>query len=453
MKSTANDAAFLGTESIGRIMWKLTPPVMLAQLIQGLYNIVDSAFVGRCSGEALTGLSVIFPLQLIICALAVGTGVGVNTYMARLYAQGEEKKARQVGGIGILLALATWAIFALLCFAFMRPYAMTGARSPEAIDAAVTYGNIVCIGSFGIFLESMFSKIHQSRGNMRLPVIAQIVGAAVNILLDPLLIFGLGPIPAMGVAGAAIATVAGQCVTAAITVRGALSAPAPLREAGRHVGQIYLLGYPSILMQALYTVYIVFLNAVLATFSDAAVTVLGLYYKLQALFFIPINGLQICIVPVISYNFEQKAYKRCEKTMNYSLFICFAVMFVSLVCFVFFPHTILSAFSSDALVHSIGDIAFRVIGIGFLSACLSLMMPVFFQAIGRGIPSISLSLCRQILCLPVLFYLFSLIGLNYTWIAFPISETISGGVGLLLYLRTLRRWRRETVDKSPSSEV
>ena len=453
MKSRTSDAAFLGTESIGRIMWKLTPPVMLAQLIQGLYNIVDSAFVGRCSGEALTGLSVIFPLQLIICALAVGTGVGVNTYMARLYAQNEEKKARQVGGIGILLAVATWAIFALLSALFMRPYAMTGARSPEAINAAVTYGNIVCIGSLGIFLESMFSKIHQSRGNMRLPTVAQIVGAAVNIILDPILIFGFGFIPAMGVAGAAIATVAGQFTTAAITAFGAISAPCSPREMGPHIKKIYLLGYPSILMQALYTVYIVFLNAILATFSDAAVTVLGLYYKLQTLFFLPINGLQICIVPVLSYNFEQKAYKRCKKTMNYALYICFAVMFVSLVCFVFFPHAIISVFSSDAPVHEIGDVAFRVIGIGFLSACLSLMMPVFFQAIGKGIPSVSLSVFRQILCLPVLFFAFSLIGLDYTWIAFPISETLSGGVGLLLYLRTLRRWKRETVDKIPPNEV
>jgi len=453
VKSTGNDAAFLGNESIGRIMWKLAPPVMLAQLVQGLYNIVDSAFVGRYAGEGLTGLSVIFPLQLIICALAVGTGVGVNTYMARLYAQNDVKKAQRVGGIGILLAIGTWAIFALVSALIMRPYAMTGARAPEAIDAAVIYGNIVCIGSLGTFLESMFSKIHQSRGNMRLPVIAQIVGAVVNIILDPILIFGFAFIPEMGVAGAAIATVAGQFTTAAITARGAISAPGPLREAWKHIKTIYLLGYPSILMQALYTVYIVFLNAILATFSDAAVTVLGLYYKLQTFFFIPINGLQICIVPVLSYNFAQKAYRRCRKIMYYSLAICLIVMSISLIFFVFMPHTIISMFSSDALVHEIGDVAFRIIGCGFLSACFSLMLPVFFQAIGRGVPSVLLSLCRQIFCLPTLFYLFSLIGLNYTWIAFPAAETIAGGLGLLLYLRTVRRWQQETVDKGLPDKV
>ena len=453
MKARANDADFLGKESIGRIMWKLTPPVMLAQLVQGLYNIVDSAFVGQCSGEGLTGLSVVFPLQLIICALAVGTGVGVNTYMARLYAQDEEEKARQVAGVGILLAILSWALFAVISAAIMRPYATTGARSEEAINAAVTYGNIVCIGSLGTFLESMFSKIHQSKGNMRLPVIAQITGAAVNIILDPILIFGFAFIPGMGVAGAAIATVAGQFTTAAITAFGAVSAPSPLREMGKHIKTIYLLGYPSILMQSLYTVYIVVLNAILATFSDAAVTVLGLYYKLQTFFFIPINGLQVCIVPVLSYNFTQKAYKRCEKTMNYSLIICLVVMAIGFICFVFFPHPVISVFSSEAAVHEIGGVAFPIIGCGFFSACFSLMLPVFFQAIGRGIPSAVLSVCRQIVCLPSLFYLFSLIGLNYTWIAFPAAETISGVLGLILYLITIRRWRRSTQEMPASIPI
>ncbi|MBQ8357699.1 MAG: MATE family efflux transporter [Clostridia bacterium] len=434
-------------------MLKLAPPVMLAQLIYALYNIVDSFFVGRYSGDGLTALSVIFPIQLIITALAVGTGVGVNTYMARLYAAGDDTGARKTAGTGLLLALATWALFAVIAVLIMRPYVMTGTRSPAVIDAAVTYGTIVCVGSLGSFLEGIFSKVHQSRGNMRLPMIAQIVGAVTNMILDPVLIFGLGGIPALGVAGAAYATVVGQFAAAAITAFGAVCKPPRIAELPRYIKPIYKLGYPSILMQALYTVYIIFLNAILATFSDAAVTVLGLYYKMQSFFFIPINGLQTCIVPILSYNFARKSYERCKKIMTYSFLIALIFMVVGFVSFVIFPDAVISLFSSDPQVHKIGKPAFRIIGCSFFSAVFSLILPVFFQAIGKGISSLMLSLCRQIFCLLTLFYLFSLIGLGFTWIAFPAAETITGVVGLILYVRTLRHWHRESVDKIAPNEV
>ena len=449
VKNTQAKSEFLGTATVGHIMLRVAPPVMLAQLIQALYNIVDSFFVGRWSGDGLTALSVIFPIQLVLLALAVGTGVGVNTYMARRLAVGDGEGAGKTAGTGLLLAVATWAVFATVAVWILPAYVRTGARSPAAIQDAVTYGTIVCVGSLGCFLESAFSKIHQSYGNMRLPMIAQIAGAVVNMLLDPLLIFGLWGFPKMGVAGAAIATVLGQWVAAAITAPGAICKPPRLRDLPRYVGPIYRLGYPSILMQALYTVYIVFLNAILATFSDAAVTVLGLYYKMQSFFFIPINGLQTCIVPVLSFNFERKAYERCKKVMSCSFAIALAFMLVGFVSFVFFPHGVLSLFSRDPLVHQIGGPAFRIIGCSFFSAVFSLVLPVFFQAIGKGVSSLMLSLCRQIFCLLTLFYLFSLIDLSCTWFAFPAAETITGVVGLLLYLRTLRRWKRETVDKKP----
>ena len=208
---------FFGKGKISRILLQIAPPVMLAQLIQALYNIVDSFFVGRYSNNALTALSVIYPLQLIIVALAVGTGVGVNTYMARKYAQQKPETADAVAGTGMVLAIGTWAVFAIVSSCIMEPYVRTSATSLEAIADAVTYGRIVCIGSIGVFLEGCWTKVHQAQGNMRLPMIAQIVGALVNIVLDPLLIFGLGPIPTMGVAGAAWATAAGQIAAAIIT--------------------------------------------------------------------------------------------------------------------------------------------------------------------------------------------------------------------------------------------
>ena len=272
---------------------------MLAQLIQAMYNIVDSFFVGKYSGIALTALSVIYPLQLIIIALAVGTGVGVNTYMARQYAQDAPEKAEEAAGSGILLSLGTWLFFAILSAIFMYAYVRTSAKTPAAIADALTYGRIVCIGSIGVFLEGTWTKVHQSRGNMFRPMFAQIAGALTNIVLDPILIFGIGPLPEMGVAGAAWATVCGQIVA-----------------------------------------------------------------------------------------------------------------------------------------------AFPILGSRFVPAVFSLMTSVFFQAIGNGKISLFLSVMRQLLCLVPIFWLLSLMGLRFTWLAFPISEFIVSGSGMTLYWRTILKWRR-----------
>ena len=431
---------FFGTEKVSKILLQIAPPVMLAQLIQALYNIVDSFFVGRYSANALTALSVIYPLQLIIVALAVGTGVGVNTYMARKYAQQAPEAADAAAGTGLVLALGTWALFAVLSALIMGPYVRTSATSPEAIADAVVYGRIVCIGSIGAFLEGCWTKVHQAQGNMRLPMIAQIVGALVNIVLDPVLIFGVGPVPALGVAGAALATVAGQIAAAVITgVRGYRRPPR--QRMAHYARQIYKLGYPSILMQALYTVYIVGLNMILADFSDAAVTVLGLYYKLQTFFFIPLLGLQTCIVPVISYNYARAAYRRCRDTVRCSIVFSLVVMAVGAAAFILVPGPLIRVFSQDAEVLAIGCHAFPIIGSSFLPAVVSLMMPVFFQAIGYGRSSLALSLLRQIVCLLPLFWLLARLGLGYTWFAFPLAELISGGVGLLLYRRVVKGWQ------------
>lgn len=382
------------TEKIPKILLKIAPPVMLAQLIQAMYNIVDSFFVGQYSANSLTALSVIYPLQLIIIALAVGTGVGVNTYMARKYAQKFQQKAEEAAGTGMVLEFMTWLIFAVLAAVFMRPYVMTSAKSPEAIEDAVIYGRIVCIGSIGAFLEGNWTKVHQSRGNMRRPMIAQTVGALTNIVLDPIMIFGLGPVPQMGVAGAAYATVCGQVAAAVITAFGGVRRPPEFRKMKVCIKQIYWLGYASILQQAMYTVYIVILNAILAGFSDSAVTVLGLYYKMQTFFFIPLMGLQTCIVPVLSFNYATKSYGRCRETMKDSYLFSCGFMLIGGVCFVFFPVELLRIFSDSSEVIAIGKTAFPIIGSSFIPAVFSLMTPVFFQAIGNGRVSLFLSVMR-----------------------------------------------------------
>ena len=440
MEKGISESEFFGKERIGKILFKIAPPVMLAQLIQALYNIIDSFFVGKFSDDALTALTVIYPLQLIIIAFAVGTGVGVNTYMARKYALDREEDARKAAGTGTILELITWAVFALISVIIMRPYVMSSAKVPQAVEYAVIYGNIVCVGSLGAFLEGNWTKVHQARGNMRLPMIAQITGAVVNIIFDPLLIFGIGLFPELGVAGAAYATVLGQVVAAVITGFGGLCRPPETKEMLHYVKRIYWFGYSSILMQALYTVYIVALNIILAGFSDAAVTVLGLYYKMQSFFFIPLFGLQTCIVPVLSFNYAQAAYDRCQRTMRDAFLVSMAFMSAGIICFLFFPGQIMGLFSGSAEVHEIGKVAFPIIGTSFISAVFSLMMPVFFQAVGDGATSLMLSLTRQIFCLLPSFWLFSLIGLNYAWLAFPVSETVAGGIGLLLFFKRIIKW-------------
>ena len=430
--------------SVRTILLKIAPPVMVAQVIQALYNIVDSCFVGAYSGDGLIALSVIFPIQFIITSLAVGTGVGVNIVMARYYAQGHDRAADAVAGTGTLLAAVTWAIFALLVWLFLPNYVYASASAPKAVEYSITYGNIVCIGSLGIYLESIWTKVHQAGGDMRIPMAAQVAGALTNIVLDPLLIFGVGPFPEMGITGAAVATVIGQCVAAVIVGKSGFRTPPRLSAVPQYAGRIYLMAYPSILMQLLCTLYIVVLNIILAGFSDAAVTVLGLYYKMQAFFFIPVFGLNTCIMPVLSYNYARRNYARCKTILTRSLAMATAFMLVGVACFDGIPGVLIRLFSQDEEVLSIGIYAFRVIGLSFCSAVFSLMMPIFFQSIGATLPSVLLALTRPVFCLMPIFWLLSLIGLQWTWWAFPLSETITGAVSVLLYIRQIRRWDAET---------
>lgn len=437
-----NDPSFFGTDSIPKILLKIAPPVMLALLIQSLYNIVDSFFVGRYSEQGLTALSIVYPLQLIITALAVGTGVGVNTLMAKYYALKKDKKANDTAGSGFVISLILWALFASATVLFLKPYLRTSASDPTALEYAYTYGMIVCVGSIGLFTEGIFSKVHQAEGNMVLPTVAQICGAVFNCIADPILIFGLGSAPKMGIAGAAIATVGGQLLAAVITGIKGLRKPPIASNFLHYTGKIFKLGYPSIIMQSMYTVYIVALNMILVTFCDEAVTVLGLYYKLQTFFFIPLIGLTTCIVPVLSYNYTNHSFDRTREVMKWSFLITIAFMVVGIICFELIPVRLLSIFSRSERVLEIGKTALRIIGTSFIPATFSLMLPIFFQAIGRGAPSVVLTLLRQIICLVPIFYLFSLLGLDYTWIAFPVSETLTAAVGFFLYYRQIEVWKR-----------
>ena len=433
------DSAFFGTERISRILLKLAPPVMLAQLIQALYNIVDSFFVGRYSGDGLTALSIIYPLQLLMIALAVGTGVGINTAMDYFLGIQDKKKADEVAGTSAPLALGMWALFAAITYAVMPAYARMSTQSEEVIRQVVIYGRIVCVCGIGLFLESGWTKVLQAEGNMNRPMVAQIIGAITNIVLDPLLIFGWLGLPALGIAGAAIATVAGQIVAAVIVCKGGFR-PSPARQKyPALVRRIYGLGMPNILMQSTYTFYILGLNLILSTFSDQAVTALGLYYKWQTIFFIPLGAMQTCVVPVISYNYAAGNLPRCQKTLAESVLCGIALMSLGTLCFEIVPSQMLHVFSQDPEVISIGVYAFRWIGPSFLPMVSAQMFPVFFQATGYALKSSFLTILRTVILFVPLGWLLAHWGLHAFWMTFPITETLTTLGGLVCYRQFLRQ--------------
>lgn len=438
-----------GTEKISKILLKLAPPVMLAQLIQALYNIIDSLFVGRYSDSGLTALSIIYPLQLLMIALAVGTGVGINTVMAAKLGVGNEKEADEYAGVGMPLAGFMWLLFAVICWFAMPFYAKMSTNSEVIIHDVIVYGRIVCVFSFGLFLESIWTKVLQSCGDMKTPMTAQIIGAITNIVLDPLLIFGMFGFPKMGIAGAAVATVSGQIMAALIVMKKGFR-KSPHRQAyPHHIAKIFQLGIPNILMQSAYTFYILGLNLILATFSDQAVTALGLYYKWQTFFFIPLGAMQTCIVPVISYNYAARNIERCKKTLSASIVFGMSLMALGTLCFVCIPSQMLRVFTSDELVIAIGRVCFRFVGISFLPMVTSLIFPVFFQAVGSSLKSSLLTVIRTVVLFVPLAYLFSRFGLNWFWLTYPVTEVITSLTGAYFYRQFLNKdYVRETEASS-----
>ena len=439
------DSSFFGTEKISKILIKIAPPVMLAQLIQALYNIVDSFFVGKNSESGLTALSIIYPIQLLMIAIAVGTGVGINTCIAHYMGLGEEKKARDIAGIGTPLAIVLWFLFALVCYIAMPAYARMSTDSVEVIDKVITYGRIVSVFSIGLFAESIWTKVLQADGDMKTPMYAQILGAITNIILDPILIFGMFHIPAMGIAGAAIATVVGQIVAALIVMKRGYRRSPSINVYGRGLAKIYKMGIPNILMQSAYTFYILGLNLILAGFSDQAVTALGLYYKWQTIFFIPLGSLQTCIVPILSFNYAAGSFDRCKKTLSTSLIYGMALMFIGTLCFEFIPVQMLGVFTSDQRVIDIGAWGFHIIGVGFIPMVTSLIYPVFFQAVGKPVTSSLLTVVRTVILFVPLGYLFSKLGLTYFWLTFPVTEVLTTITGAVMYKRFTKAYEMEHV--------
>ncbi len=430
--------ALFGSEKIGRILLKMAPPVMLAQLIQAMYNIVDSAFIGRYAESGLTALSIVYPLQLLMIALAVGTGVGANALISGRLGAGREQAADEAAGVAPLLAGGMWLLFAGLCFFLMPAYARMSSDSEAVIRDTIVYGRIVCVFSLGFFLESVWTKVIQARGDTRTPMIAQIAGALTNIVLDPLLIFGLCGCPELGIAGAAIATVIGQTVAALVVMKKGLHRP-PERERIRgDAAEILRMGMPNILLQSAYTFYILGMNMILAGFCDEAVTALGLYYKLQSFFYIPLGALHTCMVPLVSFNYNREDFRRTKGTLRLTMVWAVLLMGAGNLIFELVPGFLIGIFSSDPLVLEIGRTCLRIIGMSFTPQAVCLTLTMFFQAVGWARESSWLAVIRNIFLFVPLAAVLSHFGLHYIWLSYPLTEIITTVFGLVYY----RRFRR-----------
>ena len=424
-----------------KLLLKLSPPVMLALLIQSVYNIVDSYFVAKFSGDGLTALSIIYPIQLLM--LATGTGAGVNILISRMDGVGDTKSQNDVVKSGMFLGVVNFVVFALFGLMSIKGYYNISSNIEGVRKEGIMYGQIILLFSFGMFLEANCTKMLQAKGNMIVPTIAQIVGAVINVILDPILIFGKFGFPQMGIKGAGIATVIGQWVTMIIVLINVLKyykfkGSIDLKSCVK----IYKFGIPSIILQSLYTFYIVGLNLVLKLFTEDAVVVLGIYYKLQTFFFIPLTGLQQVIVPVVSYNYGAEKYKRVKQTLWYSVGIACSVMFVGIIMFMVFPRELISIFSQQENVLNIGSSALRIISTSFIPAGFVLMFIVYCQGVNRSGYSILLTVLRQVILFVPLAWLFHYKGLFYVWFTFPATEIITALMSFYLYFVREKRSKK-----------
>ena len=419
--------------SVPKLLFKMSPPVMLALLIQSIYNIADSFFVARYSTEGLRALSIVYPIQLLITALATGTGAGVNILISRLDGRGETKTQYDIIKSGLFLNMFHFLIFALVGNILANAYFSLSTGNSMVKVQGILYSRIVFSGSLGLFTESICTKILQARGNMVVPMLAQVIGSLVNIVLDVILIFGTGYNPALGIEGAAIATVIGQWVAMAITLF-AVTKKYSLRGQFKleTCKQIYVNGIGSIVTQSLYTIYIVGLNMILKIFTEDAVTVLGIYYKIQSFFFIPLLGFQQVLLPLFSYHYGAGDRHRNREILKCSMIFSVIIMAVATGIFFLFPEKLVHIISKGSAIVAIGKTAFPVISISFVFAGLTIVITSYLQGIAHIKASLFIIVLRQIVLLVPLAWLLHFIGLNAVWWTFPVTEIIASVTGILI---------------------
>ena len=436
----------MGYAPITPLLITMALPAMISMLIQAMYNIVDSIYVSRISSEALSAISLAFPIQTLMIAIIVGTNVGINSLVSRRLGERRQAEANDAAAHGIVIALINGVVIGLLGIFGANAFFSMSTSNPAIIELGVTYTTIVtglCIFSS---IQVCIEKTLQSTGNMIFPMCSQLIGCVVNIILDPIFIFGYLGVPAMGIRGAAIATVAGQalgmifCLLVLKFKNHAITISFKnFRIKKSVIKDIYQVGFPSIIMQAIASVMITFLNMILIAFSESAVNVLGIYYKLQSFVFMPIFGLTQGAMPILGYNYGAGHKDRLIKTLKVGTFFAVGIMIVGTILFQTLPTPLLGLFNADSPTLEIGIPAMRVISLCFIPAALGIMFSTVFQAVGKGFNSLLLSLVRQLICILPVAYLLSKISLIAVWYAFPIAEIVSLTLAIIMYTSLYRK--------------
>ena len=438
----------MGTMPIGKLLFNMSLPMMISMLVQALYNIVDSIFVSKLSENALTAVSLAFPLQTLLIAVATGTAVGMNALLSKALGERRPDEANRIAANAAFLYFLSYIVICILGFTIVKPFYMSqiGNADIEIMDMGIDYLSTVMIFSFGLLTQIFFERLLTSTGRTIFSMTSQLCGAITNIILDPIMIFGLLGCPKMGVTGAAAATVIGQCVAAivAFTCNHKFNHEVKVsfkgfRPNGRIIRTIYAIGIPSIIMQSIGSVMTYSMNRILIEFSSTATAVFGVYFKLQSFFFMPVFGLNNGITPIIAFNYGAQNRKRMVKTIKLSLITAFCLTFVGFLCFEFIPKALLGLFSASPEMLQIGIPALRIIGIHYLIAWFCIISGTVFQALGKAVFSMIVSIMRQLVVLiPAAYILAKIGGLHIVWWAFPIAEIVSFIVSSLFLIRIYR---------------
>lgn len=444
----------MGTMPVGKLLISMSLPVMISMFVQAMYNIVDSIFVAHYSENALTAVSLAFPVQNLIIAVGVGTGVGINSLLSRRLGEKNYEDANATAENGIFLAVLNWIVFAILGALLSETFFRMFTGNEEIVEMGTQYLQICTIFSFGLFMQLTVERIMQATGVTIYNMITQSIGAIINVILDPILIFGYFGMPRMGVTGAALATVLGQIIAMGLGfffnhyknhdvhlhIRS-------FRPNGRIISEIYKVGVPSIVMQSISTLMTVGMNKILLMFTETAVSVFGIYFKLQSFIFMPLFGLNNGLIPIVAYNFGARRKSRILHAIRDAILYALGIMTLGTVAFQLFPRQLLALFNaSDAMV-VIGIPALRIISICFVGAGVAIVLSSVFQAVGNGVLSLLMAVTRQLIfILPLAYFLAKFFGLHAVWYSFVLAEVAAVVMALFMFRSVYRQHIREMPD-------
>lgn len=423
----------MGVMPINSLLLSMAVPIMISMLVQALYNIVDSIFVAKVSENAFTAVSLAFPVQSLMIAVATGTGVGINALLSRGLGEKKQEFVDKIANHAVILAIFSGILFMVLGLVGSKFFFEAQTDIAEIVDGGTKYLMIVCGCSLPLFLQITFERTLQATGRTLYSMISQGIGAIINIILDPIFIFGLFGMPKLGVAGAAVATVIGQAGAMLIGLYLNVKKNPEIHFSFKQlrpdfviIKRIYAIGIPSIVMSSLMSVTTFSLNRILIGFSTTATNVLGVYYKLQSFIFMPVFGLNNAMIPIIGYNYGARKKDRIFKTMKLSAVYAVGIMLTGLTVFELFPHILLRMFNPSEMMLALGVPALRIICISFIFAGFCIVCSSMFQALGVSMYSLILSVCRQLVVLvPAAYFLSKLGDVNLVWWAFPIAEVMS----------------------------